>query len=60
MEKSISGDVTGIFKESYEEEFILNPNNNEFIPAFWKGRLMMYIVYANMARKISRDFGLFE
>ena len=36
MGKSISGDVTGIFMESYEEEFILNPNNNEFIPAFWK------------------------
>jgi len=36
MGKSISGDITGIFMESYEEEFILNPNNNKFIPAFWK------------------------
>ena len=36
MGKSISGDVTGIFMESYEEEFILNPNSNEFILAFWK------------------------
>ena len=36
MGKSISGVVTGIFMESYEEEFILKPNTNEFIPAFWK------------------------
>ena len=34
--KTIFGDVTGIFMESYGEEFILNPQNNEFIPAFWK------------------------
>ena len=36
MGKSISGDITGIFMESYAEEFILNHNNNEVIPAFWK------------------------
>ena len=36
MGKSISGDITRIFMKSYKEEFILNPNNNEFIPAFWK------------------------
>ena len=36
MGKSISGDITGIFMESYEEEFVFNPNNNKFIPAFWK------------------------
>ena len=36
MGKSISGDVAAIFMESYEEEFILNPQNNEFIPVFWK------------------------
>ena len=30
------GDVTGIFMESYDKEFILNPNKNEFIPTFWK------------------------
>ena len=34
--KSIAGNITGIFMESYEEEFVLNPNSDEFIPAFWK------------------------
>ena len=36
MGKAIFGDVKGFFMESYGEEFILNPQNNEFIPAFWK------------------------
>ena len=34
--QSIAGNITGIFMELYEEEFVLNPNSNEFIPAFWK------------------------
>ena len=34
--KSISGDIAGIFMESYENEFVLDPKNNKFIPIFWK------------------------
>ena len=37
--KSFSGDVTGIVMESYKEEFVLNPNNNEFLPALWKSEV---------------------
>ena len=33
--KSISGDITGIYMEFYENEYILNPQKNAFIPAFW-------------------------
>jgi hypothetical protein len=40
--KSISGDIAGIFMESYGEEFILYPQNNEFIPAFWKREVDAY------------------
>ena len=31
--KSISGDI---FMESYEDEFVLNPKKNKFVPIFWK------------------------
>ena len=34
--KSISGDIAGIFMESYEDEFVLNPKKNKFVPIFWK------------------------
>jgi len=57
MGKSISGDITGIFMESYEEEFILNPKNNKFIPAFWKREVdEVYTVYGSMAKKIFNNF----
>ena len=36
MGKSISGDVAGIFMESYENEFVLDPEKNKFVPIFWK------------------------
>ena len=39
--KSIYGDIAGIFMESYENEFVLDPKNNKFIPIFWKRE--MYI-----------------
>ena len=32
--KSISGDIAGIFMDSYEDEFVLNPKKNNFIPIF--------------------------
>ena len=34
--KSISGDIAGIFMESYEDEFVLNPKKNKLVPIFWK------------------------
>ena len=34
--KFISGDSAGIFMESYEHEFVLNPKKNKFIQIFWK------------------------
>ena len=36
MGKSISGDVAGIFMESYENEFVLDPEKNKFVPLLWK------------------------
>ena len=32
--KSISGDIAGVFMESYENEFVLDPKNNKFITIF--------------------------
>ena len=39
MGKSIYGDVTGIFMESNENKFVLDPKKNKFIPIFWKSEV---------------------
>ena len=36
MGKSISGDVAGIFMESYENEFVLDSKKNKCVPIFWE------------------------
>ena len=33
--KSISGDITAIYMEFYEDEYILDPNKNAFVPVLW-------------------------
>ena len=33
--KSISGGLTAIYMEFYENEYVLDPKKNIFVPAFW-------------------------
>ena len=33
--KSISGDITAVYIEFYEDEYVLDHNKNAFVPVLW-------------------------